>query len=80
MQSVDFKQVKILDGFFGRLQELNECVSVYNVYKRFKETGRFAALKCVRDDAHKPHIFGIRMLRNGWRVRHTFWRRNRIKN
>lgn len=57
MQAVDFKQVKILDGFFGRLQELNECVSVYNVYKRFKETGRFAALKCVRDDAHKPHIF-----------------------
>ena len=57
MNGVDFKEVKIGDGFVKKLQELNADVSVYNVYKRFEETGRFRALKHERDDAHKPHIF-----------------------
>ena len=57
MNGVDFKEVKIGDGFVKKLQELNADVSVYNVYKRFEETGRFRALKHEWDDAHKPHIF-----------------------
>ena len=57
MQTVDFKQVEIRSGFFRDLQTLNAEVSVYNIYKRFQETGRFHAMKCIRDDAHKPHVF-----------------------
>ena len=57
MQTVDFKQVEIKSGFFRDLQALNAEVSVYNIYKRFQETGRFHAMKCIRDDAHKPHVF-----------------------
>lgn len=57
MQTVDFKQVEIKSGFFRDLQTLNAEVSVYNIYKRFQETGRFHAMKCIRDDAHKPHVF-----------------------
>ncbi len=57
MQTVDFKQVEIKSGFFRDLQTLNAEVSVYNIYKRFQETGRFHAMKCIRDDARKPHVF-----------------------
>ena len=57
MQTVDFEQVEIKSGFFRDLQTLNAEVSVYNIYKRFQETGRFHAMKCIRDDAHKPHVF-----------------------
>ena len=57
MQTIDFKQVEIGKGFIRDLQKLNAEVSVYNVYKRFEQTGRFRAMKCIRDDAHKPHIF-----------------------
>ena len=49
--------MEIRRGFFRDLQNLNAEVSVYNIYKRFKETGRFHAMKCIRDDAHKPHVF-----------------------
>ena len=57
MQTVDFKKVKLGEGFFKNLQKLNAEVSLYNIHRRFEETGRFRALKCIRDDAHKPHIF-----------------------
>lgn len=57
MKSIDYKNVKIKEGFIGRLQQLNADVSVYNVYKRFEETGRFRALLHIRDDAHKAHVF-----------------------
>ena len=57
MQTQDMRKVKITEGFFKELQKLNEEVSVYNIYKRFEETGRFRAIKCVKDEAHKPHIF-----------------------
>ena len=49
--------MEIRSGFFRDLQTLNAEVSVYNIYKRFQETGRFHAMKCIRDDAHKPHVF-----------------------
>ena len=57
MQTIDFKEVEITGGFFKDLQEKNAEVSVYNIYKRFRETGRFQAMKCIKDEAHKPHVF-----------------------
>ena len=57
MQTADYKNVEIRAGFVRDLQERNVRVSVDNIYKRFRETGRFEAEKCKRDDAHKPHIF-----------------------
>ena len=57
MQPIDFKDVTIGGGFWGELQRKNAEVSVYNIHKRFAETGRFRAMKCIRDDAHKPHVF-----------------------
>lgn len=56
MQMQDFRKVRT-GGFFARLQKLNAEVSLYNIHKRFEETGRFRAMKCIRDDAHKPHVF-----------------------
>ncbi len=57
MKTIDYRQVEIRKGFFKELQKLNAEVSVYNIYKRFDETGRFRALKCIRDDEHKSNIF-----------------------
>ena len=57
MKTIDYRQVEIRKGFFKELQKLNAEVSVYNIYKCFDETGRFRALKCIRDDEHKSNIF-----------------------
>lgn len=43
-------------GFFGTLKKQNADVTVYNVYKRFCETGRFKALDLERTDP-PAHIF-----------------------
>lgn len=56
MKTIDFKKVEIRKGFVRELQKLNAEVSVYNVYKRFEETGRFRALKCKKND-ERTHIF-----------------------
>ena len=56
MNTIDFKKVEIRKGFVRDLQKLNAEVSVYNVYKRFEETGRFRALKCEKRD-ESTHIF-----------------------
>lgn len=56
MNTFDFKKVEIRKGFVRDLQKLNAEVSVYNVYKRFEETGRFRALKCEKRD-EPTHIF-----------------------
>ena len=57
MQTVDFKKVKLGEGFFRNLQKLNAEISLYNIHRRFEETGRFRALLHIRDDAHKAHVF-----------------------
>ena len=59
MQNVDFSSIKITGGFWKQKQDLIRSVTMPSVYDRFKETGRFDALKClwVEGDEFKPHIF-----------------------
>lgn len=56
MKNFSLKQCKTTEGFFADLQKMNAEVTMNAVYKRFKETGRFDALKCERLDI-KTHIF-----------------------
>lgn len=58
MEQIPFYNIK-LGGFWQQRQKLNKEATVPNVYKRFKETGRFDAFKCDWHEGmeHKPHIF-----------------------
>lgn len=59
MEKISFDCIDIKNGFWAdRLKTVSE-VSVYNVYKRFKETGRFDALACSwkEGEPNEPHIF-----------------------
>ena len=40
-------RVRITDGFWKSRQDINRDVTLLAVYERFKETGRFDALKCL---------------------------------
>lgn len=59
MNLIDFRKTELTDGFWKNKLDMVGEVSVYNVYKRFKETGRFDALDCKwkKGDANEPHIF-----------------------
>ena len=59
MKNLNFDCTKINDGFWDFYNKLNRKSVVKNVYNRFKETGRFDALRCDwREGApNKPHIF-----------------------
>ncbi|MBR6532927.1 MAG: glycoside hydrolase family 127 protein [Clostridia bacterium] len=59
MKNLNFDCTKINDGFWNFYNKLNRKSVVKNVYNRFKETGRFDALRCDwREGApNKPHIF-----------------------
>lgn len=59
MKNLSFENTTIKGGFWGFYNDLNRCKVVHSVYERFKETGRFDALKCSwrEGDANKPHIF-----------------------
>lgn len=59
MKLIDFRKTDLAEGFWRSKADLVSEVSVYNVYKRFKETGRFDALGCnwKNGDANEPHIF-----------------------
>ena len=57
MKNIDFSNTIITGGFWKARQDLVRDVTVYAVYNRFKETGRFEALKCNKDSDVKPHIF-----------------------
>ncbi|MBQ7779463.1 MAG: glycoside hydrolase family 127 protein [Clostridia bacterium] len=59
MKNLSFENVKIKDGFWRFYMDLNRSSVVKNVYDRFKETGRFDALKCNWREGmpNKPHIF-----------------------
>ena len=58
-KNLTLDQVKITDGFWKSKQEMNRSTTVWNVYNRFKETGRFDAVKLEwkEGDPNKPHIF-----------------------
>ena len=59
MKKIGFECTNITDGFWQKRQQINSEISIYNVYKRFDETGRIAALKCKwkKGDDFEPHIF-----------------------
>ncbi len=59
MQLIDFRKTDLKDGFWRKKTDLVSEVSVFNVYKRFKETGRFDALGCSwkKGEPNEPHIF-----------------------
>ncbi len=59
MKNLNFDCTIINDGFWRFYDVINRKSVVKNVYNRFKETGRFDALRCDwREGApNKPHIF-----------------------
>ena len=56
---VPFDQIDLTDGFWKEKQDLFRKVTINAVYDRFKETGRFEALKFNWKEGmpNKPHIF-----------------------
>ena len=59
MKNLSFENTIIKDGFWKFYEDLNRNQVVKSVYDRFKETGRFDALKCTwkEGDEQQPHIF-----------------------
>lgn len=59
MKNLSFEQTTIKSGFWSFYENLNKDSIITNVYNRFKETGRFDALKCNWRDGepNDPHIF-----------------------
>ncbi len=55
-RSVSFTNVKVTDGFWNYRQRLNATTTMYAVYKRFDETGRFEAFRGYwRQGMPKPY-------------------------
>ena len=59
MKNLAPNKIKLKEGFWSFYNELNRSAIVKNVYERFKETGRFDALKCEWSEGkpNKPHIY-----------------------
>ena len=59
MKNANFDCIRINDGFWRFYNELNRKSVVKNVYNRFKETGRFDALRCDwrEGEPNRPHIY-----------------------
>lgn len=59
MKNIAAENVKIKDGFWRFYMDLNRTAVVENVYKRFKETGRFDALRCDwrEGSPNNPHMY-----------------------
>jgi len=59
MKNINAENIKINSGFWRNYMDLNKDAIVHNVYNRFKETGRFDALRCDWHDGmeNMPHIF-----------------------
>lgn len=56
MDNINLYHSKLNGGFFGERLNINAETTIKSVYKRFKETGRFAALKCKKQQ-NPTHIF-----------------------
>ncbi len=56
---LSFENINITGGFWKARQDTVRKTTIHNVYKRFKETGRFEAFKLnwKEGDPNKPHIF-----------------------
>ena len=59
MRAVSMKNIDVTGGFWYEKQKLVREVSMWNVYKRFKETGRFDAFHFTwkEGEPNRPHIF-----------------------
>ena len=59
MKNLTYDKINITGGFWHEKQELIRNVTIHNVYKRFSDTGRFAAFNMdwKEGDPNKPHIF-----------------------
>lgn len=59
MKNLYFAATELKDGFWKYYYELVKNVTVYSVYDRFKETGRFDALNCnwQEGETNHPHFF-----------------------
>ena len=58
-KNIDFSKTVITGGFWKKKQDMLRKTTVWAVYDRFKDTGRFDATKCdwKEGDPCKPHIF-----------------------
>ena len=58
-KNLTYDNVDITGGFWHEKQQLIRNVTIWNVYKRFEETGRFEAFKMNWKEGmpNKPHIF-----------------------
>lgn len=59
MGNIDYRNIKITDGFWKVKQDMISDVTLQSVYNRFKETHRFDALDCTwkEGDPDMPHVF-----------------------
>ena len=59
MKTVDFSQTRVLGGFWKQKQDMVRKTTIYAVYDRFVETGRFDAFKCDWKEGmpNQPHYF-----------------------
>ncbi len=59
IQNISYDKIDINGGFWQQKQSLIRKTTIWNVYKRFKETGRFDAFKqqWKEGETNKPHIF-----------------------
>jgi DUF1680 family protein len=59
IKGIPFQQIDINNGFWHGRQCLNREETIYAVYDRFKDTGRFDAFKCDWKEGmpNKPHYF-----------------------
>ena len=56
MKTFSLKESRITDGFWANRQKINAENTIPAVYNRFKETGRFDALKCEKKET-PSHVF-----------------------
>ena len=56
MQNFNLDRLTVTDGFFKNRLDQNAEITVKSIYHRFKETGRFDALKCVKGEK-VPFVF-----------------------
>lgn len=58
-KTLALKNTAVTGGFWAGKQKLNREVTIYSVYDRFKDTGRFDAFKLdwKDGDPNQPHIF-----------------------
>jgi len=59
LNNISFSDVRLLDGFWKQKHKLNSDTTIFSVYDRFKETGRFDAFNFdwVEGKPNKPHFF-----------------------